>query len=197
MDVQTARIVLISVLMIGATVWIAGLAFYWRLRNEPGTIEKETDLPRVTKAEALKRLLIYLTEQPQLAPHGQLATQILDRSDHHVKFRAHGSEITATFHDRGSGVVVEAVINVEPIKKKNLHWMSLLVLSVIPGVLCLVGYFIWVYVIPHGMRRPQTFQTIQIVHVLWPPFLFGHKYTWHRRAAEAFVDNLLTRIEIA
>ena len=44
-------------------------------------------------------------------------------------------------------------------------------------------------------RASQVFQTFQIVHVLWPPFLILWFYTLGRRQSQVFVENLITSLE--
>jgi hypothetical protein len=44
---------------------------------------------------------------------------------------------------------------------------------------------------PDPATRMQTLQMLQIVHFLWPPFLFGGLYRAGRGALRANLDTLL------
>jgi hypothetical protein len=66
------------------------------------------------------------------------------------------------------------------------------------GLMALVGGFwlIRTYVVPNpnpGIRG-QVVQMVQVVHFLWPPFLFGGLYRMRikaiRNAFDAFIHNL-------
>lgn len=61
-------------------------------------------------------------------------------------------------------------------------------------VAILVGYTAiqtWVVPDPNVAVRAQTFQMFQVVHFLWPPFLFGGIYRLQRRAVRHGFDALI------
>ncbi len=66
-------------------------------------------------------------------------------------------------------------------------------------VLLIVGAVIWFVVIPSPdpAARWQVFQTLQIVHALWPPFLFLWLYSSGRRQSKTYFSNLLSTLELA
>ncbi len=74
-------------------------------------------------------------------------------------------------------------------------------LSIIWGlglpVILIVGAVIWFFVVrsENPVVRWQVLQTLQILHVLWPPFLVLWFYTLGRRQSKAFVENLLSSLE--
>ena len=55
-----------------------------------------------------------------------------------------------------------------------MHWAELLFeLTAMPLVAFVVGFWaIHTYVVPNPQIRGQTIQIVQLVHFLWPPFLF-------------------------
>jgi hypothetical protein len=75
-------------------------------------------------------------------------------------------------------------------------------LGIILGIglptLLLVGTLIWFLVLPSPVDavRWQVFQTFQIVHALWPPFLFIGLYSTGRRQSKTYFSNLLTTLEV-
>ena len=64
-------------------------------------------------------------------------------------------------------------------------------------VIVIVGLVIWVFVVQsqNPIIRWQVFQTLQIIHVLWPPFMVLGFYTLGRRQAKVFVENLIASLE--
>jgi hypothetical protein len=76
-------------------------------------------------------------------------------------------------------------------------------LAIILGIglptLLIVGGVIWFVVVPSqapGVRW-QVFQTLQIAHALWPPFLVLGLYNTGRRHAKTYFSNLLSTLELA
>jgi len=74
-------------------------------------------------------------------------------------------------------------------------------LCIIVGVglptLLIVGSLIWLFVVRSAdpTIRWQVFETFQIVHALWPPFLFMGFYALGRRQSRIFVENLVASAE--
>lgn len=66
-------------------------------------------------------------------------------------------------------------------------------------VLLGVGLLLWLLVVNHPDQnvRWQVMQTLQISHVLWPPFLFIHRYNSSRKHSRTFVSNMLMMAELA
>jgi hypothetical protein len=63
--------------------------------------------------------------------------------------------------------------------------------------LCIVGTIVWLFVIPspNPAVRWQVFQTLQIVHVLWPPFMFMRFYSMGRRHSKTLIENVIASTE--
>jgi hypothetical protein len=76
-------------------------------------------------------------------------------------------------------------------------------LSIIVGiglpVMLIVGSLVWFVVIPSDAPgvRWQVFQAVQIVHALWPPFMFLGMYNTGRRQSITYFSNLLSTLELA
>jgi hypothetical protein len=65
-------------------------------------------------------------------------------------------------------------------------------------IIVIVGSIIWLFVVQsqHPAVRWQVFQTLQIAHALWPPFLFMWLYAHGRRRSKNFVENLIASAEV-
>ena len=63
-------------------------------------------------------------------------------------------------------------------------------------VIVLVPLLLWMYVVRSEDEnvRGQVFQTLQMVHGVWPPFLVGALAGKLRRAAAGFFDTLLANV---
>ena len=68
-----------------------------------------------------------------------------------------------------------------------------IILGVGLPIILIVGSIIWLFVVQsqHAVVRWQVFQTLQIAHALWPPFLFMWLYARGRRRSKSFVENLI------
>ena len=65
-------------------------------------------------------------------------------------------------------------------------------------VLLIVGMVIWVFVVSSNNPtvRWQVFQTLQVAHVLWPPFLVMWIYRSGRNHARTYISNMLRSLEL-
>ena len=92
---------------------------------------------------------------------------------------------------------IGATTDFTELARRRLLLMSILVFAV-PLVILLVAGVIWQFVVPNGHPaiRWQVVQMVQIVHVLWPPFLVAALYRRQRRAAESAVGSLLLATEV-
>ncbi len=66
-------------------------------------------------------------------------------------------------------------------------------------VLLIVGGVVWIYVVnnPNQVVRWQVFQTLQVAHVLWPPFLLTGLFNSGRRHTRTWISNVLRSVELA
>ena len=200
MDEDTAKAIVIAGVSIGAIVWLMVLKQLIRMRKQATRVHREVTLHNLSKKQAMTALLRLLTEPNQTTPYTPINSplRILERSADRVNFESHKCETMVEFRDRGSGVNVETEFDCSRIHNFYTRILTLFVVTFIPAAIYAATYIIWRYVIPNpnpGVRW-QVVQICQIVHVLWPPFLFSHQYKQARSIAEAFVDMLPTRIEV-
>ena len=76
--------------------------------------------------------------------------------------------------------------------------LSLILGLGLPAIL-IVGGVIWYFVVnsPNPSVRWQVLQLLQLVHVIWPPFLVLYFYRAGRRHGRTFVSNVLSLLELA
>ncbi|MEZ6132060.1 MAG: hypothetical protein R3C59_25645 [Planctomycetaceae bacterium] len=81
--------------------------------------------------------------------------------------------------------------------------MRLTALAIILGlglpVMLIVGTVLWIFVVNNAnpIVRWQVFQALQVVHVLWPPFLVMGIFNSGRRHSRTWISNLMRSVELA
>ena len=110
------------------------------------------------------------------------------------------SEAVITFEDlRNNMVRVSYLLDYERLSGR----LRTVALGIIFGiglpVMVAVGSIMWLYVVPsHDPAvRWQVFQTLQIAHALWPPFLIIGLYSLGRRQSKTYFSKLLSTLELA
>jgi hypothetical protein len=68
-----------------------------------------------------------------------------------------------------------------------------------PLVIFGLFWILWNYAAPNPdpTFRWQSIQILQVVHVLWPPFLIAHLHGKFVKAMQTFVNNLPILLEVA
>ena len=204
MDPEVARIVLGSITAVGAVAWLVGLQFLLasprRRRAGPQEVPAEGSLVGEGREGWLSGSAEVEGEASALASRaaaalakGNLFTfgpvKILEKADDHIRFERVGEgvanqpagqwfrrgELRFTPLRAGRTLVEWAV---EPADLRWLLWLGGLFQAA--GLLALVigCWAIGTYVAssPDPTVRWQTFQMVQAVHFLWPPFLCGALY---------------------
>jgi len=222
MDPTTAKTVLYAITGVGVFVWLAALLFFNRasgvhlakaaagadrfdLTRPPsrnrvfGSADVEGDAATL----AAKSAAVLAKEGPATIGH----VKILERTDDRVVFEGcgpasaagqsgpllrHGQLRLTQLSDQQTRIDYA----VELAQGRGLLIAG--VVSLVLGVLALLIGF-WVietFVVSHPQAevRKQTFQMCQVVHFLWPPFLFGglyrRRYTVVRDRFDAMIHNL-------
>lgn len=98
-----------------------------------------------------------------------------------------------------SQVVVQYRLGFERLVQRVRTVALSLILGLGLPVILIVGGIIWFLVVnnPNPVVRWQVFQTLQIAHVLWPPFLILGMYRSGRRHGRTFIANVLSILELA
>lgn len=96
-------------------------------------------------------------------------------------------------------VDVEYRIRYGQLRRRLRRLAMILILAVGLPVILIGGSLIWVFFVNSGspVMRWQVLQSLQIVHVLWPPFAVLNRYKSGREHSRTFVSNLMTTAELA
>jgi hypothetical protein len=218
MDPELARVVLATITVVGAVVWLVGLQFLTasaKLRRakqqeapteasfagegQEGWLTGSAEVEEKAKALATRAATVLAT--------GNLNTlgpvKIVEKTDDHICFERVGEGVAnqpagqwfrrgeLRFTPLGSGRSrVEWVV--EPADMRWLLWLGGLFQVAGLGALVAGCWAVYTYVVssPDPAGRWQTLQMVQAVHFLWPPFLFGALYRRGARAVAAQFEAL-------
>ena len=220
MDSETTSVVFVSIMSLGFVVWLWSLVKALRFGrstrdqsqfaieptqacdSQAGNVKVRGEPARISKA------LAGSIQQLGIGMFGSLY-KITEHSAEHIAVEKVGRLIC----NQPTGLYFsEAVFTLEPegpdstkifyrLGYKRLHrLLKKIALGLILGVglpvLLIVGCVVWFFVIQSDQPsiRWQVFQTLQIVHVLWPPFLIMWAYSRGQRQSKIFVENLISSI---
>lgn len=138
--------------------------------------------------------------------------EIVDRTQERIRIRKTGPLICnqtsgmyfsdAEFHLTPAGedrVVVSYELGFDRLVRRiRIVSLSLILGLGLPAIL-ITGGIIWYFVVnnQNPSVRWQVFQLLQLVHVIWPPFLVLYFYRAGRRHGRTFVSNVLSILELA
>lgn len=212
MEAETARLIEIGITAAGALAWGAGLGFVRRATREPPQPDPEAPgrfrpLPPDTLAgrvettgtgDAVLSALIGACAS-RLAGSGRL--EVKERGRSSFEFRTEGGMgprlVSGRFETRPAGgdrVEVHYQARLGGVAAlRHLAWICLALglAAVVAG-----AALILTMVAPHPdpSVRGQALQGLQIVHFLWPPFLFSAMHRrmrrWMRAQVESTIHNL-------
>jgi hypothetical protein len=209
MDPETGKLVVIAITSVGGLVWLAGLTAVLRASREhrqssllaterfeateeasPGTIVGEAEVEG--QPEELSAKLAGQLARESAGPFGPV--KIVARDRHEVSFEPAGRSPLGFRSGRirlepaGSRTRIKYDIETTPRGILIGGWIALAL-----GLAALIVEF-WImftFVIPDPRLQGQEFQALQMVHFLWPPFLFAHLSRQPGRMFRARMDALV------
>ena len=221
MSTDTASWIFVAIMSTGVFVWTWSLTKARRLGLAPkqvdrwpdeGGLEFETETGEVTvrgEPEKLGKALVRSLRQSVLSMMGA-SFRVTEQTPERLTFEKVGAivcnqpaglyftEADLSFLPLGDGTVqVSYCLGYE----RLVHLLRKIALSIIWGVglpvMLIVGNLIWYFVVQSNdpSVRWQVFQTLQIAHALWPPFMFIAIYRMGRRQSKIFIENLITSVE--
>jgi hypothetical protein len=197
MDEQLARLIVVALTAVGAVAWLTALAVTLRARGDRPPVGLGEALPfEIDKSPAAsaivgsievdgqaQELAAKLTEQlarTGLLPIGLI--KILKSDQKEVVFEPAGTTSffsagfgRGRFRFSGLGPRTQIDYAVETTSRTFLTTLSGVFLALGLAALIIVPWLQFQYVIPSPdpTVRAQALQTVQMIHFLWPPFLFA------------------------
>ncbi len=223
MDPEVGKWIVIAVATVGGVIWLSGLSYMIRATRErqaraleasqrfeieenaaAGTIVGDAEV--AGEPEALSAKLAGLLAREGMGPFGPVKIVACDRRE--VVFEVVGVVLDMSgsvpsagarrgrfrLSPSGSRTRVEYAIETPTGRVLlGLGWLFVL-LGLVALVSACTLMFVYVLPSPNPNVRGQAFQMVQVVHFLWPPFLFGSlsrsPARFVRARVEALVHNL-------
>ncbi len=214
MSDDTAKMIVIAITAVGALAWLSGLAMMLRATRERlGRIHEQEELFEVDSephAGAIiggadvhgepEMLSAKLAERLAVSGFGPIGpVKILARDRREVIFEPAGPSLGGSgfrfrrgivrFAGSGTTTHVDYVVETSPRDISLIFGWITLCLGLI--ALVVVPWLQLTYVIPDPRSRTQVVQTIQMIHFIWPPFLFAHLSRQPGRILRAQMDALV------
>jgi hypothetical protein len=211
MTPETAQLVLALITVVALTAWVAGVQFLVNAARQPAPPEgmHEPELPgdwvhtSVEVAGDAAELSAKATALLVGESAGVGQVRIVERSDQRIAFETAGEANPVCpglrrgelrFSASGGRTRIDAFLQVD-----RMSWMlwlgglfsALGLIAIIAG--CWVIYT-FVTTSPDLAVRWQTLQMMQVVHFLWPPFLFGVLFRRLSRFSQNRFETLLTNL---
>lgn len=212
MDEETGKLAVIAITSVGVLAWLAGLTVVLRASRErreaalraterfdvdepaaPGTFTGEAEVDG--QPEELSARLAGLLARETTGPFGPV--KIVARDRHEVVFEPAGTMhlgfrgCRVRLEPSGSRTRITYAIETSPGIFLRLAWISLAM-----GLAAVIfePWIMFAFVLPDPNMRGQAIQAVQMVHFLWPPFLFAYQSRlpgrMFRARMEALVHNL-------
>jgi hypothetical protein len=190
MSQETAQIIIAAGLGVGLLFLFIAVVLYRTIAGATTKERLEATIADRSPGEALKSLL---SRGGLVSPQARL-TRL---GDNRVTLAQGGITVNLEAVRRGSGAQLVAEIDDATYNRRFAMGMGAFVLLLMPAVIAGVAGALWHYVAASDTPsvRSQSLQIMQIVHVLWPPFLIYGLWKGIRRNAINGIANAMTLAE--
>ncbi len=190
MEEQIAKAIIAAGFVVGLLVWLAALRLYRRMADHPRVERVEMTFAGKSPAEAIRAILA--AAMPMLG-----MARLSRPTEHALVVSNAGVEARINAERTGGRTLVTAEIDDTALTRRVQTIMAILVVLVMPVVVAGVPALLWYFAAPNDSPniRWQCVQVVQIVHVLWPPFLVYFLWKKPRDMIAAAISNLLVRAD--
>lgn len=215
MDPEAARLLVLGIAAVGGVVWFTAWQFHRRTFGRPRATAGNAQLPLDEQPEDWIIGSAELPGEPERLAGQAAATlaaggsqhlpplRIVDVSEGRVAFEGGGDradakptayiisgELRFTAIGAEKTAVDYAVVvgSSRGLKIGSAIFLSLGLVALVGGTWAMLAF---VASNPNPEVRWQSFQMFQIIHVLWPPFLFAGIDRVRRRAVRSTMDTLV------
>jgi hypothetical protein len=186
MDEQLAKIVIAAGAATGLGVWIVVLQLYRKMTDAPTVEVLETPVRDKSPAEAMKLVVATATQWA-----GSVRLERPSESELQIHQLRCDTRIVA--RRAGGQTMLTAEVDDTKLRRTSQRWLALFVLLLMPVTIVGLAWALWHYAAPSAApgARTQAVQIVQIVHVLWPPFLIYGLWKSARTTNVNAASNLL------
>ena len=193
MSPETALIVYIVIVTIMFSVWLVGIRFALGKISDNNLIQGEIEIN--APAEALyKKIIEFFTSA------NGLGARIIESTRDYILFEGNTFNSCGLgkieFIPRVNSVIVRYGINTS--KKPGIMKVITYLVCFLYCGLFVFGVPVLIYFLviksPNPIIRFQAFQTLQMIHGVWPPFLLGNLNSRMKKYIQNTVENYLTNV---
>ena len=216
MTESVAMIIFFTIMAIGAFVWLIALYFTSRIGKSAANLEWVSQSEGVfglntgetvcdaTTEELLERIPKVFRRQSLGILNSVFQCEVI--SDKEVSVTRHGPLMcnlpTALYFSKvqfrleplsQNQTRVKYIVDQSAVMKRLKRIAMLILFCIGLPIMIGVGLLIWFMAIPSQNLavRGQVFQTLQICHAMWPPFMFVAIAAMATRAARQFIERVL------
>ncbi len=188
MNKSIAEVIVMAGGAVGIVVWVFGIRCYLKMKSLSTRLSKEGRFTGISKAEAAKALL----------KHAATRFRITDRSEDGFTLQLLLSNLIVKFESQAEGTCFQMDVDMSRLSRVFSRIMAVFVLGLEPLFVICIPCLLWFLAVPNEDPniRWQVVQVVQIIHVLWPPFLIYFLYKMLRNRVETVSDNIQTLIEV-
>jgi hypothetical protein len=192
MDEQSAKLVIAVGAAVGVVVWLVAMRLYRKMADAPAVELLEAPIRGKSPEQVVKSVVEGAGRLAQAVRLSWLEGRVLQITQLGVDTRIHA-------HRAGGETVLVAEVDDAKLRRKMLRAQAVLVVLVMPVVIVGAATALWHFAAPNPSFavRGQCFQIVQIVHVLWPPFLVYFLWKKQRSLAVDAASNLIVLADAA
>jgi len=190
MNQAVAEMIVTIGTMCGWCIWLVTVWFFRKMSRRDAVITRQVPVEAQSLNDLRKNILRILAGQPQW--------RVLERADTVIKAIAMRAVMTITLSQAQSVTNCQIALDFRRIDRPFVLWMRLALFALAPlallGIPELLRRFVVASPIP-GVQW-QAVQIVQIVHILWPPFVMYAMHTQIRAFIISLVDHMALMLDI-
>jgi hypothetical protein len=190
MEEDVAKMVVAAGFLVGLLFWFLAVVMYRKIAGSQPPEPIEAKIPGKSPSEAIRDLIA----QGQLFSN---QASVSRPADNRLSVAHSGMRLDLEAIQRGGDALMVAKIDDSVFNRRFAIGLGAFVLLLMPAVIAGVPYVLWNYVATSDSPgvRWQAVQVLQIVHVLWPPFMIYFMWKGIRRNVINSISNMLLRAE--
>ena len=187
MDEMTAKTVIAAGFAVGTFVWLFGVRLFWKIMGDTTRNSLSNSIDGKSPKEVISGIIARSTPGASLRKPDERT----------LTARQMGVEVRFEAEPTSKGSTLATELDFTKFRATFLWILGAIVLVLAPLVLIGVTSVLWTVAAPSDKTaiRMQAIQILQIVNVLWPPFLVYFIYTKTRSKIEVAVRDLPLIVE--